>query len=154
MLQIGSSVLDIGLVENENFFSVYLTKKGLILLFINSLSSAKSIIQICNLRDNFKLLNDSGFRLLAITYDNDEEIGAAVLTHLIPFEIIGDQTHVLGERFGIVEKQYNNSAPTLLLKRATFLISSEGIVIEIIEKIDYREHSEQILALFKSLLHD
>src|SRR5690606_24939876 len=97
--------------------------------------------QACNLRDNYKALQKAGFVVLGISTDSQRSHKRFIEKQNLPFPLLVDENKTIHDLYGTwVEKQmfgrkYMGTA------RTTFVINEEGIIEDIITKVNTKEHS-------------
>jgi len=101
--------------------------------------------QACNLKDNFKRLSSNAFKIIGISNDSIKSHKKFQEKFNLPFDLIADEDKTIHEKYGTwVEKsmygrQYMGTA------RWTFIIDKKGTIINIIEKVKTKDHTNQIL---------
>ena len=101
--------------------------------------------QACNLKDNFKRLSSNAFKIIRISNDSIKSHKKFQEKFNLPFDLIADEDKTIHEKYGTwVEKsmygrQYMGTA------RWTFIIDKKGTIINIIEKVKTKDHTNQIL---------
>ena len=105
-------------------------------------------VQSCNLRDNYKMLLEKGYVVLGCSADSPARHVKFIEKHDLPFSLISDESEskqVVND-YGVwgpkkfMGKEYDG------ISRTTFIIDEKGIIEDIIEKVNTKEHSSQILA--------
>lgn len=105
--------------------------------------------QACNLRDNYDILKEEGIVVLGVSPDDEELHQKFIDKHELPFTLIADPGKVLIKSYGVwgakkfMGKEFDG------VHRTTFLIDEEGKIYDIINKPKVKEHSEEILDLWK-----
>ena len=101
--------------------------------------------QACNLRDNYKLLDSEGIAIIGVSDD-------PVASHLkfsdkfdLPFPLIADTDRDILNAYGVWVEKNMYGRKYMGTARTTFIISEEGKIEDIIEKVKTKEHTEQIL---------
>jgi peroxiredoxin Q/BCP len=106
--------------------------------------------QACNIRDNYKLLQESGISIIGVSMDNENLHKRFIEKFDLPFPLIADTDKKVIETFGVwgtkkfMGKVYDG------IHRTTFLINEENKIVGIIEKPNTKNHSQEILELFKN----
>jgi thioredoxin-dependent peroxiredoxin len=101
--------------------------------------------QACDLRDNYAELQAAGYEVLGVSVDGEKSHQKFIAKYDLPFTLVADTDKSVVEAYGVwVEKsmygrQYMGAA------RTTFLIDEKGIITDIIEKVDTKNHTKQIL---------
>ena len=119
--------------------------KKIVLYFYPKNNTPGCTAQACNLRDNYKALQKAGFVVLGISTDSQKSHKRFTEKQNLPFPLLVDEDKTIHDLYGTwVEKQmfgrkYMGTA------RTTFVIDENGIIEDIIAKVNTKEHSSQIL---------
>lgn len=119
--------------------------KKLVLYFYPKDNTPGCTAQACNLRDNYEAMLNAGYAVVGISSDSAKKHTNFIKKFDLPFPLIADEDKSIHEQFGTwVEKQmygrkYMGTA------RTTFVIDENGVIQEIIEKVNTKEHASQIL---------
>lgn len=110
--------------------------------------SARSIsfgckTQMCSLRNAYDELQEQGITMFGITNSSASTIQEFARTNRLPFRLLHADTKLL--------KQYG-AYRFFVPKRYTFLINN-GIIVDIIYKVDKQNHAQQIMDRFKAVAH-
>jgi len=118
--------------------------KKVVLYFYPKDNTPGCTAQACNLRDNYEALLRAGYVVLGISSDSQKSHKRFAEKQNLPFPLLADDNLSVHEKYGTwVEKQmfgrkYMGTA------RTTFVINEEGIIEDIITKVNTKEHSSQI----------
>lgn len=147
MLEIGTKAPEfVGVDENGNEVSLNDFKgKKLVLYFYPKDSTPGCTAEACNLRDNIDALSAAGYRVIGVSKDSDASHRKFIEKYQLPFTLLSDKSTEMLQAFGAWgEKKMCGKVCTGTLRK-TFIINAEGIVERIIEKVDTKNHSAQIL---------
>lgn len=101
--------------------------------------------QACNLRDNHDILLANNYNVIGISPDNNESHKKFAEKYDIPFPLIADTDKHLAKLFGVwgpkkfMGKEFDG------IHRTSFVVDENGIITEIISKVNTKEHTSQIL---------
>lgn len=146
-LKVGDKVPDFSAVDQDGNtvkLSDYEGKK-LVVFFYPKASTPGCTAEACNLRDNYKALQEQGFELLGVSADSQKRQANFKNKYEFPFPLLADEDHTVINAFGVwgpkkfMGREYDG------IHRITFLINEEGIVDEVISKVKTKEHAAQIL---------
>lgn len=131
---------------NEIRLSDYKGKKLVLYFYPKDLTSGCTQ-QACNLRDNYKELQEAGYEVLGVSVDNEAQHRKFIERQQLPFSLIADTEHALVEAFGVWGEKKMYGRTYFGTFRTTFIINEEGIVERIIgpKEIKVKEHASQIL---------
>lgn len=137
-----------GLDENGNEVSMSDFKgKKLIVFFYPKDDTPGCTAEACNLRDNYSALKKLGFEILGISADSSKKHGKFINKYNLPFSLIADTEKDIINAFNVWgEKKFMGRVFNGIL-RTTFVIDEEGIIRHIIDKVNTKTHSEQIIEL-------
>jgi peroxiredoxin Q/BCP len=99
----------------------------------------------CNLRDNYAALKKKGFEVIGVSADTEKKHLQFIEKHDLPFSLLADTNKKVINAYGVwgpkkfLGKSYDG------INRTTFVIDEKGIIIKIIEKVETKNHAEQIL---------
>ena len=87
----------------------------------------------------------AGYRVIGVSKDSDASHRKFIEKYQLPFTLLSDESTEMLQAFGAWgEKKMCGKVCTGTLRK-TFIINAEGIVERIIEKVDTKNHSAQIL---------
>ncbi len=119
--------------------------KKLVVFFYPKASTPGCTAQACNLRDNYKELQDAGYAILGISADSQKKQTTFKEKYEFPFPLLADEDKKVIEAFGVwgpkkfMGKEYEG------INRTTFLIDENGVVERVISKVKTKDHAAQIL---------
>jgi peroxiredoxin Q/BCP len=99
----------------------------------------------CNLRDNYKLLQKQGYEVLGVSTDSEKSHRKFIEKEKLPFRLLADTEKTLHTKYGTWVEKSMYGRKYMGTARVTFIINEEGILEEIIEKVDTKNHTDQIL---------
>ena len=119
--------------------------KRVVLYFYPKDSTPGCTAQACNLRDNYDYLLKSGYVVLGISADSEKSHQRFIEKHGLPFPLIADKEKEIIKAYGVWgPKKFMGKTFDGIL-RTTFIIDGEGIIEEVIDKVNTKEHTKQIL---------
>ena len=104
--------------------------------------------QACNLRDNIALLKKKKIVVLGVSIDTEKKHKKFEDKYSLPFTLLADPEKQLVELYGVWGEKKFMGRTYMGTHRVTFLINEEGVIDHIIEKVDTKNHTEQILELW------
>jgi peroxiredoxin Q/BCP len=101
--------------------------------------------EACNLRDNYQILIDKGYKIIGVSPDDEKSHKKFSEKYVLPFALIPDKTKKIIQDYGAwgKKKLYGKEYEGLL--RMTFIIDEEGKISGIFNKVDTKNHTAQIL---------
>lgn len=119
--------------------------KKIILYFYPKDLTPGCINESCNLRDNYAALKKKGFEVIGVSADTEKKHLQFIEKHDLPFSLLADTNKKVIYAYGVwgpkkfLGKSYDG------INRTTFVIDEKGTIIKIIEKVETKNHAEQIL---------
>jgi len=101
--------------------------------------------QACNLRDNYAALQKVGFIVLGVSSDSEKSHLKFIEKQNLPFPLIADEDLKVHEAYGTWVEKSMYGRKYMGTARTTFVIDENGTLTEIIEKVDTKNHTNQIL---------
>lgn len=101
--------------------------------------------QACNLRDNYADLRAAGYEVLGVSVDNQTSHQKFINKHQLPFSLVADTDQQVVDAYGVWQEKSMYGRSYMGTVRTTFLIDENGIITNIIRKVDTKRHTEQIL---------
>ncbi|WP_159472066.1 thioredoxin-dependent thiol peroxidase [Dyadobacter sp. 3J3] len=147
-LQIGEVAPEIS-AKDQNGNDVKLSDfkgKKVILYFYPKDDTPGCTAQACNLRDNYESLLIKGFVVLGVSVDNEKSHQKFIKKYDLPFPLLADTDHAIVEAYGVWVEKSMYGKTYMGTARTTFVIDENGIVSEIIQKVDTKNHTDQILS--------
>ncbi len=101
--------------------------------------------EACNIRDNYHSFLARGYQVFGVSKDSQASHIRFKEKYDLPFPLLSDPTTEMLQTFGAwgEKKLYGKTSMGTL--RKTFVFNEEGIIERIIEKVDTKNHAEQIL---------
>lgn len=123
--------------------------KKLVLYFYPKDNTPGCTNEACNLRDNYNELIDRGFAIVGVSPDSEKSHQKFAGRHNLPFPLIADTEKKIMSDYGAwgEKKMYGRTFMGVL--RTTFIINEEGIIEEVIKKVDTKNHADQIYKLYE-----
>jgi len=101
--------------------------------------------EACNLRDNYQVLIDKGYKIIGVSADDERSHKKFSEKYVLPFPIIPDKAKKIITDYGVWGKKslYGKEFDGIL--RTTFIIGEDGKIAHIITKVETGNHAAQIL---------
>jgi peroxiredoxin Q/BCP len=135
-----------GLDQNGNTIPLSDFKGSkLILYFYPKDNTPGCNAEACNLRDNYEMWLDKGYKVLGVSPDSQAAHQKFIAKFELPFPLISDTEKEIIKAYGAwgPKKLYGREYEGLL--RTTFVISEDGIIEQIFTKVKTKDHTNQIL---------
>jgi peroxiredoxin Q/BCP len=123
--------------------------KKVILYFYPKDDTPGCTAEACNLRDNYSALLAKGFAVVGVSADPGASHKKFTEKYELPFPLIADEDKKVIKAYGVwgEKSMYGKTYEGIL--RTTFIISEEGKIEHVFEKVDTKNHTDQILEVLK-----
>jgi peroxiredoxin Q/BCP len=134
--------------KNENGETVSLADykgKKLVLYFYPKDDTPGCTAEACDLRDNYKLFQKQGYEILGVSPDNEAKHQKFIAKYELPFSLLADTDNVVATAYGTWGEKSMYGKKYMGILRATFVIDEKGKIEKVIEKVDTKKHTAQLL---------
>jgi thioredoxin-dependent peroxiredoxin len=121
--------------------------KGLILFFYPKDNTPGCTSEACNLSDNYSVLKKKGFELLGVSADSEQSHLKFIAKNSLKFDLIADTDKTICKAYGVWGEKKNYGKVYEGIYRTTFIIDQNGLISNVIEKVNTKDHTNQILEL-------
>ena len=143
-LQKGNAAPTISMVDSDgNNFSIPSGKKT-VLYFYPKDNTPGCTAQACNLNENLEALQAKGIQVVGVSIDSNASHTKFKAKYNLAFPLLSDPEHQIAEAFGVWVEKSMYGKQYMGVARTTFIIDETGIITDIIEKVDTKNHSSQI----------
>ena len=101
--------------------------------------------EACNLRDNHQALIAKGYNVVGVSKDSAASHRKFIDKFELPFTLLADTSTQMQQAFGVWAEKSLYGRKYMGTLRRTFIFDEQGILTEIIEKVDTKNHAKQIL---------
>ena len=147
MLKIGDKMPYFEVVDQDGnkVSSKDLIGKKTIIYFYPKDNTSGCTAEACNLRDNHEALIARGYNVVGVSKDSAKSHKNFKEKYDLPFTLVSDTSTQMLQAFGAwgEKKMYGKTVMGTI--RKTFIFDEDGILTEIIEKVDTKNHAAQIL---------
>ena len=120
--------------------------KKVVLYFYPKDDTSGCTAQACDLRDNYSDLKKAGYDVLGVSVDGEKSHQKFIAKYELPFTLLADTEKQVVNAYGVWVEKSMYGRKYMGTARTTFLIDEAGIITDVIEKVDTKKHTEQILA--------
>ncbi len=117
----------------------------LVLYFYPKDSTPGCTSQACNLRDNYELLLEKGYKVVGVSADSEKSHKKFIEKNNLPFPLIADTEKEVIKAYDVWQPKKFMGREFMGIVRTTFVIDEEGKIEEIIGKVKTKDHTAQIL---------
>lgn len=146
-LQVGDKAPDFTVNDQDGFPVKLFDLKGkkVVLYFYPKDMTPGCTAEACNLRDNYRVMQKQGYEVLGVSTDNERSHRKFIEKEKLPFRLLADTQRTLHEAYGTWVEKSMYGRKYMGTSRVTFVIDEEGIIRDIIGKVDTKNHATQIL---------
>lgn len=147
MLTVGDRMPDFE-VQDQNGGTVSskdLLGRKTIVYFYPKDNTSGCTAEACNLRDNYEALKAKGYNVVGVSKDSVASHKRFAEKYDLPFTLLSDPSTGMLQAFGAWGEKKMYGKTVLGTIRRTFIFDEEGILQEVIEKVDTKNHAAQIL---------
>ena len=101
--------------------------------------------EACNIRDNHNAFLARGYQVFGVSKDSQASHIKFKEKFDLPFPLLSDPTTEMLQAFGAWGEKKNYGKVSMGTLRKTFIFDENGILERIIEKVDTKNHTAQIL---------
>jgi thioredoxin-dependent peroxiredoxin len=101
--------------------------------------------EACSLRDNYKALQKAGYEVFGISSDDERMHQKFIAKEKLPFRLLADVDKSVHHQYGTWVEKSMYGRKYMGTARVTYIIDESGKIAEVIEKVDTKNHAEQIL---------
>ena len=146
-LQIGEKAPTFtGIDQDGNKVSLAdLKGEKIVLFFYPEDDTPTCTIQACNLRDNYALLKQHGFKVIGVSPDDVKKHQKFKEKFDLPFTLLADTEHKIINKYGVWGEKKLYGRTYMGLHRTTFVIDEKGIIEKIFLRPRNKAHAEEII---------
>jgi thioredoxin-dependent peroxiredoxin len=129
---------------NTRQLSDYLGKK-VILYFYPKDNTPGCTLEACSLRDGYEVLRSKGFEVIGVSADSIKSHEVFKTRFNLPFELVSDFDKSVLNSYGVWGEKKFMGKKFMGIIRTTFIIDEKGLIANVIEKVNTKDHAKQIL---------
>ena len=119
--------------------------KKVILYFYPKDDTPGCTAEACNLRDNYTEILNQGFDVIGVSPDAGKAHLKFIDKYTLPFRLIADTDKKVAEDYGVWGLKKFMGKEYMGVNRTTFIIGDDGFILDVIEKVDTKNHTAQII---------
>ncbi|MCE7071574.1 MULTISPECIES: thioredoxin-dependent thiol peroxidase [Dyadobacter] len=101
--------------------------------------------QACNLRDNYDVLLKKNYKVLGVSADDEKSHQKFIKKFNLPFPLLADTDQKIVNDYGVWALKKTFGHEYMGIVRTTFVIDENGIIEEVVQKVNTKNHTDQIL---------
>jgi len=137
------------MAENQNGETIKLSDykgKKVVLYFYPKDDTTGCTAEACNLRDNYSDLRAKGYEVIGVSIDTVKSHDKFVKKYDLPFTLVADPDKKIVEDYGVWAEKSMYGRKYMGTLRTTFLIDEKGKIEKVIDKVDTKNHFDQIIS--------
>jgi len=123
--------------------------KKVVLYFYPKDNTPGCTAEACDFRDNYQSLKAKGFEILGVSTDDEKSHKKFEEKFELPFTLLADTNQDIVNKYGVWIEKSMYGKTYMGTNRKTFVIDEEGNIQTIIEKVDTKNASQQLLESIK-----
>lgn len=147
-LKIGDKAPDFAIPDQDGLvhkLSDYAGRK-LVIYFYPKDDTPGCTAQACNLRDNYYDLRQKGYEVIGVSVDSEKSHQKFIQKFELPFTLLADTEKKMVTDYGVWQEKSMYGRKYMGVMRYTFVIDEQGVIQDIITKVDTKDHARQIKA--------
>lgn len=123
--------------------------KNVILYFYPKDDTPGCTAEACDFRDNYQSMLSQGFEVIGVSTDDEKSHKKFETKYSLPFPLIADTDKSINEAYGVWVEKNMYGKKYMGTARKTFIIGVDGTINKIIDKVDTKNASQQVLDLLQ-----
>ena len=121
--------------------------KTVVLYFYPKDNTPGCTAEACDFRDNYAGLKAKDIVVLGVSTDDEKSHQKFISKFELPFTLIADTDKSIVESYGVWVEKNMYGKKYMGIARKTFVINADGMIAHIIEKVDTKNATAQVMAL-------
>ena len=146
-LKVGDTAPEINSVDQNGekiTLSQYKGKK-VVLYFYPKDMTPGCTAQSCNLTENYDQLQAQGYEVLGVSCDSVKRHKKCIEKYNLAFSLVSGEDQKVVQDYGVWGLKKFMGREYMGIARTTFIIDENGVIEEVIAKVDTKNHTSQIL---------
>lgn len=147
MLNIGDRMPHFEVMDQDGnkVTSDALIGKKTVIYFYPKDNTSGCTAEACNLRDNYQALSARGYNVVGVSKDSVASHRKFADKYELPFTLLSDPSTQMLQDFGAWGEKKMCGKTSMGTLRRTFIFNEVGVLEKVIEKVDTKNHTAQIL---------
>lgn len=146
-LKIGDKAPIISMKDSDGILVDFNQLKGtkIVLYFYPKDDTPGCTAQACNLNENLDSFIEKGYKVIGVSIDSNSKHTKFKEKYGLKFSLLADEDKKIVENYGVWVEKSMYGRKYMGTARTTFIINENGIIENIIEKVNTKDHTNQIL---------
>ncbi len=119
--------------------------RKLVLYFYPKDSTPGCTAEACDLRDNYHRFIEQGYAVVGVSRDSQASHQRFIAKYSLPFPLISDPDTAILQAYDAWGEKKNYGKVSMGTLRKTYVIDENGVIKDIVSKVDIKNHTAQIL---------
>ncbi len=119
--------------------------RKLVLYFYPKDNTPGCTAEACDLRDNYMRFQQAGYAIVGVSKDSEASHKKFIEKYSLPFPLISDVSTEILQAYEAWGEKKNYGKTTVGTLRKTYVIDENGVIADIIVKVNTKDHASQIL---------
>ncbi|MFO7616549.1 MAG: thioredoxin-dependent thiol peroxidase [Bacteroidales bacterium] len=106
--------------------------------------------EACSLRDGYEELTGKGYEVIGVSPDSEKSHAGFRGKFNLPFHLVADTDKLVATSYGVWGKKKMLGREYMGVIRTTFIIDEKGLIDKVIDKVDTKNHSGQVINLMEN----
>ena len=148
MLKLGEKMPTFSVADqNGNIVSdKQILGKKTVLYFYPKDSTPGCTAEACSLRDNYHRFLEQGYQVYGVSKDSQKSHQNFIAKYELPFPLLSDPSTEMLQLFGAWCEKKMCGKTCIGTLRKTFVFDEQGTLVQLIEKVDTKNHADQLLS--------
>lgn len=120
--------------------------KKTVLYFYPKDSTPGCTAEACSLRDNYHRFLEQGYQVYGVSKDSQKSHQNFIAKYELPFPLLSDPSTEMLQLFGAWGEKKMCGKTCIGTLRKTFVFDEQGTLVQLIEKVDTKNHADQLLS--------
>jgi peroxiredoxin Q/BCP len=147
MIEAGQKAPELNIKDQNGNIRTLTEFKGkkLVLYFYPKDDTPGCTAEACDLRDNYSRFISQGYAILGVSPDTEAKHQKFIAKYELPFDLLADTEHTVAMAYGVWVEKSMYGKQYMGIARKTFVINENGLIETVIEKVNTKAHTAQIL---------
>ena len=149
MLKVGDNIPNINVTthKGETINLTNLKGKKVILFFYPRANTPGCTAEACNISENYENLTNAGYKIVGVSGDKIKTQNNFSSKYGFQYPLLADENKNIIKLFGVWGPKKFRGKEYEGIHRKTFIFDENSVVTHVFDKVDTKNHSDQILSL-------
>ena len=138
---------------NKISLADYAGKKNVVIYFYPKAMTPGCTVQACGIRDTYAKFQALDTVVLGVSPDSVDRLVKFEDKQELNFKLLSDEDHSVTDSFGAWGLKKFMGREYMGVKRSTFVIDKQGVIVMVMDKVKTKSHHEDVLDWINKNLH-